>query len=103
MVAMIFVGLGVGSVKATFFPFLGSDIQNITLGRRLIFFRTGDQYVQKVPQLVRQNNGNWVIVDGPRTLQFMYNAYYWQVSFSPSRLQILQFLHKSWQSLRGGF
>ena len=37
----------------------------------------GDQYVQKKPQLVQQKDGKMVVVDGPRTLQFMYNAFYW--------------------------
>ncbi|KAF2185753.1 hypothetical protein K469DRAFT_738776 [Zopfia rhizophila CBS 207.26] len=59
VVAMIFVGLGVGSVKAIYFTFLG------------------DQYVQGKSQLSRKKNGELVVVDGPRTLQFVYNAYYW--------------------------
>jgi hypothetical protein len=37
----------------------------------------GDQYVQKKPQLSRQKNGEHVIVDGTRTLQALYNLYYW--------------------------
>ena len=37
----------------------------------------GDQYVQKKPQLVLQKNGELAIVDGPLTLQYMYNVYYW--------------------------
>lgn len=37
----------------------------------------GDQYVQKKPQLLRQKNGECVIVDGTRTLQLLYNLYYW--------------------------
>ncbi|KAK3332275.1 POT family-domain-containing protein [Cercophora scortea] len=57
--ALILVGLGAGSVKATFFPLLG------------------DQYVQQKPQLIRRRNGKVVIVDGERTLQLMYNLYYW--------------------------
>ena len=37
----------------------------------------GDQYVQKKPQLVRQRDGEQVIIDGTRTLQLLYNLYYW--------------------------
>jgi POT family proton-dependent oligopeptide transporter len=66
-VAMILVGLGVGSVKATLFPFLG------------------DQYVQQKPQLVQRKNGEMVVVDGSRTLQFLYNAYYWYANCCENR------------------
>ncbi|PGH27485.1 hypothetical protein AJ80_00725 [Polytolypa hystricis UAMH7299] len=58
--AMILIGLGVGATKATISPFIA-----------------GDQYPQKKPQLVRQKNGDLAIVDGARTLQFLYNAFYW--------------------------
>ncbi|KAI8157007.1 hypothetical protein K4K49_005986 [Colletotrichum sp. SAR 10_70] len=36
-----------------------------------------DQYKQKPPQLVRQKDGLPAVVDGTRTLQFLYNAFYW--------------------------
>ncbi|KAL8836194.1 MAG: hypothetical protein Q9176_006455 [Flavoplaca citrina] len=38
-----------------------------------------DQYVQKKPQLSCKN-GKYVIVDGTRTLQLLYNLYYWFVT-----------------------
>lgn len=56
---MIFIGLGAGCVKATFFPLLG------------------DQYVQKKPKLVLQKNGELAIIDATRTVQLIYNIYYW--------------------------
>ncbi|TDZ61176.1 Peptide transporter PTR2 [Colletotrichum trifolii] len=59
IVAMILVGLGVGATKATVSPFIG------------------DQYTQKKPQLIRQKGGTLAVVDGTRTLQFLYNAFYW--------------------------
>ncbi|KAF3799835.1 putative peptide transporter ptr2 [Colletotrichum gloeosporioides] len=59
IVAMILIGLGVGATKATISPFIG------------------DQYKQKTPQLVRQKDGLPAVVDGTRTLQFLYNAFYW--------------------------
>jgi POT family proton-dependent oligopeptide transporter len=58
-VSMLFIGLGVGAVKATISPFIG------------------DQYPQEKPRLVRQKDGKLTVVDGSRTLQFLYNAFYW--------------------------
>ncbi|KEZ41454.1 hypothetical protein SAPIO_CDS7590 [Scedosporium apiospermum] len=78
---LVLVGLGVGSVKATFFPLLG------------------DQYVQKKPQLVQSENGARVIVDGPRTIQLMYNAYYWfanVASLSSIPVTFLEFHYGFW-------
>lgn len=63
-VAMVLVGLGVASIKATIYPFLG------------------DQYAQQKPQLARRKNREMVIIDGPQTLQFMYNAYFWFLHLS---------------------
>lgn len=57
--AMILIGLGAGAVKATFFPLLG------------------DQYIQKKPRLVKQEDGKMAIVDATRTVQLIYNIYYW--------------------------
>jgi len=59
-VSMVFIGLGVGAVKSTISPFIG------------------DQYAQKKnPQLIRQKNGKLAVVDSSRTIQFIYNAFYW--------------------------
>lgn len=60
-VSMFLMGLGVGGVKSTISPFIG------------------DQYVQRKPQLVQQKDGTLGIVDGSRTIQFLYNAFYWFV------------------------
>lgn len=57
--AMILIGLGAGCVKATFFPLLG------------------DQYIQKKPKLVMQKDGKLAVVDATRTVQLIYNIYYW--------------------------
>ncbi|KAK4174684.1 putative peptide transporter [Triangularia setosa] len=81
--ALILTGLGAGSVKATYVPFLG------------------DQYMQTKPQLVRQKNGNLVIVDGPRTLQFIYNAYYWFTniaSLSSIPVTFIEWHHEFWSA-----
>ncbi|KAF2841748.1 hypothetical protein M501DRAFT_929637 [Patellaria atrata CBS 101060] len=78
IVAMLFVGLGVGAVKATFFPFLG------------------DQYVQRPPQFLQRKNGDMVIIDGPRTLQFIYNAYYWFTNIASLSSIPVTFLEKKY-------
>jgi POT family proton-dependent oligopeptide transporter len=57
-VAMVFVALGAGSVKACFVPFLGDQI-----GR--------------TEKRVEKSGAGWVVVSPERTLQFVYNAYYW--------------------------
>lgn len=33
------------------------------------------------PRVVGQKNGKFAIVDGSRTLQFLYNAFYWSVGY----------------------
>ncbi|KAL1844005.1 hypothetical protein VTJ49DRAFT_6409 [Mycothermus thermophilus] len=58
-VTMLFIGLGVGCVKSTISPFIG------------------DQYPQGKPRVVRQKDGKLAVVDSSRTIQFMYNAFYW--------------------------
>jgi len=76
--AFILVGLGVGSVKATFFPILGNQNFIVTpLKGQEADVAKGDQYIQRKPQLLVRKDGQRVIVDGPKTLQFIYNAYYW--------------------------
>ncbi|KAK4124396.1 oligopeptide transporter [Parathielavia appendiculata] len=57
--SMVFIGLGVGAVKSTISPFIG------------------DQYAQKKPRVVRQKNGKLAVVNGSRTIQFLFNAFYW--------------------------
>ncbi|KAL2257918.1 hypothetical protein VTK26DRAFT_8974 [Humicola hyalothermophila] len=57
--SMVFIGLGVGGVKATISPFIG------------------DQYVQQKPRVIRQKDGKLAVVDGSRTIQFLFNAFYW--------------------------
>ncbi|KAI1908922.1 peptide transporter ptr2 [Ophidiomyces ophidiicola] len=83
IVSMIFIALGVGSIKAAFSPFLG------------------DQYIQRKPQLVQRKNGNLVVVDGTRTLQFIFNAYFWftnVASLSSFPVTILEKKYDFWQS-----
>jgi len=58
-VSMFLIGLGVGGVKSTISPFIG------------------DQYPQKKPRVIRQKNGELAVVDGSRTIQLIYNAFYW--------------------------
>ncbi|KAL2198321.1 oligopeptide transporter [Corynascus similis CBS 632.67] len=57
--SMVFIGLGVGAVKSTISPFIG------------------DQYSQEKPQVVCRRDGKLAIVDGSRTIQFLFNAFYW--------------------------
>ncbi|KAK3346085.1 oligopeptide transporter [Lasiosphaeria hispida] len=57
--SMVLIALGIGGIKSTMSPFIG------------------DQYPQQKPRVVRQKNGDLAIVDGPRTIQFIYNAFYW--------------------------
>ncbi|KAF8244417.1 oligopeptide transporter [Wilcoxina mikolae CBS 423.85] len=57
--AMILIGLGVGGVKATFPPFLG------------------DQYTHTKPQVLKRNDGEFVIADRTLTIQYIYNVFYW--------------------------
>ncbi|KAH7132588.1 major facilitator superfamily domain-containing protein [Dendryphion nanum] len=55
---MVFIALGAGSVKAAYVPFLGDQL------------RGGKERVE-------ERKGRLVIVSPDRTLQFVYNAYYW--------------------------
>ncbi|KAF2019953.1 oligopeptide transporter [Aaosphaeria arxii CBS 175.79] len=59
IVAMFLIASGVGATKATVSPFIG------------------DQLPKKKPHVARQKNRNLAIVDGARTLQLLYNAFYW--------------------------
>ncbi|OBR10853.1 Oligopeptide transporter [Colletotrichum higginsianum IMI 349063] len=63
IVAMVLVGLGVGATKATVSPFIGENLHQKSLEWQRL--------------LVRQRNGTLAVVDGTRTLQFLYNAFYW--------------------------
>lgn len=56
--SMILVALGAGSVKACFVPFLGDQLGG------------GKERVER-------RGGRLVVVSPERTLQFVYNAYYW--------------------------
>ncbi|CAL8577144.1 peptide transporter ptr2 [Xanthoria parietina] len=76
VLAMVFIGLGAGCIRATYFPFLG------------------DQYIQKKPQLLRHKNGELVIVDGTRTLQLLYNLYYWFTNVAALSTIVTTFLEK---------
>ncbi|MCJ1265026.1 peptide transporter ptr2 [Lobaria immixta] len=76
ILAMIFIGFGAGCIRATYFPFIG------------------DQYVQKKPQLLRQHNDENVIVDGTRTLQLLYNLYYWFTNVAALSTIATTFLEK---------
>lgn len=88
VLAMVFIGLGAGCIRATYFPFLGTFAMVSHRRGRYSFAFTGDQYIQKKPQLLRHENGEVVIVDGTRTLQLLYNLYYWSATegkaFNPS-------------------
>ncbi|KAF2867717.1 major facilitator superfamily domain-containing protein [Massariosphaeria phaeospora] len=57
-VSMVFVALGAGCVKAVYVPFLGDQLN----GER---------------ERVEVRKGREVVVSRERTLQFVYNAYYW--------------------------
>lgn len=63
-VSMIFTALGVGGIKSTISPFIG------------------DQYREnhKEGRVIRLKNGKLAIADGSRTIQFIYNAFYWYFS-----------------------
>lgn len=74
--AMILIGLGAGSIKATFFPFLG------------------DQYVQQKPMLKVKSDGSRVVVDGGRTLQLIYNLYFWFTNVAALSCVATTFLEK---------
>ncbi|RYP40351.1 hypothetical protein DL767_001763 [Monosporascus sp. MG133] len=62
-------------------PMFLATLSDAWLGRYrtllLSLCRAGDQYVQKKPQMIRQRSGDFAIVDGQRTLQFLYNTFYW--------------------------
>lgn len=63
-IAMVFISLGAGSVKACYVPFLGDQLG----GRK---------------ERVEMRKGRIVVVSPQRTLQFVYNSYYWCVSPKP--------------------
>ncbi|KAL8996292.1 MAG: hypothetical protein Q9169_004178 [Polycauliona sp. 2 TL-2023] len=54
----------------------------------------GDQYAQKKPQLSRHKNGEFTIVDGTRTLQLLYNLYYWFTNIAALSTIVTTFLEK---------
>ena len=58
-VAMILIALGIGGIKSNMAPFIA------------------DQYPQQKARVVRRKNGELGIVDGSRTIQFIYNALMW--------------------------
>ncbi|KAF1828645.1 oligopeptide transporter [Decorospora gaudefroyi] len=59
LAAMVLIALGVGAIKATISPFIG------------------DQLPKHKPQVVCQKNGKLAVVNGSRTLQLLYNTFYW--------------------------
>lgn len=63
VVCMVFVAAGAGCVKACFVPFLGDQLEG-GKGERVEVRDRGGRRVE-------------VVVCGERTLQFVYNAYYW--------------------------
>ena len=95
ILAMIFIGFGAGCIRATYFPFIGG----FACPRRAeisAHWFAGDQYVQKKPQLLWQKNDEYVIVDGTRTLQLLYNLYYWYAA-QDRALQIYFLINSSFQ------
>ena len=52
--------------------------------------------MQKKPQLLRQKNDEYVIVDGTRTLQLLYNLYYWYAA-QIERFKFTSLLIRSFQ------
>jgi POT family proton-dependent oligopeptide transporter len=56
--SLVLVALGAGCVKACFVPFLGDQLKG------------GNERVES-------KSGRLVVVSHARTLQFVYNAYYW--------------------------
>lgn len=67
-VAMVFFALGAGCVKACYVPFLGDQLG----GRK---------------ERVERQKGRFVVVSPERTLQFVYNAYYWYVFLCPASIK----------------
>ncbi|EMD85234.1 hypothetical protein COCC4DRAFT_76455 [Bipolaris maydis ATCC 48331] len=57
--AMFLIAFGVGATKATISPLIG------------------DQLPQGQPQVVRRKDGKLAIIDSSRTLQFLFNGFYW--------------------------
>ncbi|UPX19242.1 peptide transporter ptr2 [Ascochyta rabiei] len=57
--AMVLIALGVGAIKATISPFIG------------------DQLPKYKPQVVVQKDGTLAVENAARTLQLLYNAFYW--------------------------
>ncbi|KAF2262938.1 MFS general substrate transporter [Lojkania enalia] len=81
-VAMVFVGLGVGCIKACYAPFLGDQVG---VGKARVESRSGRE----------------VIVSGERTLQFVYNAYYWFTniaSLSSVPVTYIERIYGFWQA-----
>ncbi|KAI1503136.1 major facilitator superfamily domain-containing protein [Biscogniauxia marginata] len=76
-ISLVFIALASGSVKATVAPLIA------------------DQYDRERHQLLQQNDGTAVIVDGDRTLQFMYNAYYWFTNIASLGIIAVTFLERT--------
>ncbi|KAL8980140.1 MAG: hypothetical protein Q9205_004699, partial [Flavoplaca limonia] len=73
-------------------PMAFALLSDIYIGRYKSLI-AGDQYVQKKPQLSCKN-GKYVIVDGTRTLQLLYNLYYWFTNIAALSTIVTTFLEK---------
>lgn len=87
-VSMFFVGLGVGGVKSTISPFIGErSLPKISTSTDSCALATdiipADQYPQQKPRVVRQKNGELAVIETSRTLQLVYNAFYWYTDSCP--------------------
>ena len=75
-VALFFIALAAASVKATVAPFIG------------------DQYAMDTPKTIMRCDGTLAVVDGTRTLQFLYNAYYWLTNIASLSIVAITFLER---------
>ncbi|PQE20603.1 oligopeptide transporter protein [Rutstroemia sp. NJR-2017a BBW] len=81
-IAMIFIGIGVGGIKATVNAFIGEFGKNgrfktVSSWPRSLTPPLGDQYENTSFQVMMTGKGEMVVVDRTLTMQYIYNIFYW--------------------------
>ncbi|PQE28706.1 PTR2-Di-and tripeptide permease protein [Rutstroemia sp. NJR-2017a WRK4] len=92
VIAMIFIGIGVGGIKATVNAFIGEFGKNgrfkmVSSWPRSLTPPLGDQYEDTSFQVMMTGKGEMVVVDRTLTMQYIYNIFYWYLTTTELSLQ----------------
>lgn len=77
--SMILISIGVGGVKATLPPFLGTNSFNAADD---CLHSLVDQYAEMKPRQFKNRSGTLVLSDRTLTVQYICNVFYWYESVS---------------------